>query len=120
VNSYIWKGLECEICKEPFPETVTSPSTGKQIELLNFKIHDDSLNYVIIESVTSTSTTNKTLHICNFDSSPLIKIGRGQIADIRISDISVSRFHSSFYLCHDGTLAIVDNHSKFGTLKLVN
>jgi hypothetical protein len=48
-----------------------------------------------------------------------MKIGRGQLTDIRISDISVSRFHASFYLCGDGSLAIVDNFSKFGTLKLI-
>jgi len=48
-----------------------------------------------------------------------MKVGRAQVADVRITDISVSRFHSNIYLCKDGTLAIVDNFSKFGTLKLV-
>ena len=48
-----------------------------------------------------------------------MKVGRAQSADIRISDISVSRFHSNLFLCNDGTLAIVDNNSKFGTLKLI-
>lgn len=41
------------------------------------------------------------------------------MADIRISDISVSRFHSSIWLGDDGRLTICDNHSKFGTLKLL-
>lgn len=94
-----------------------SAHTGKVVELLNFSVHEDSQNYVIIESVTS--SINKTMHVCNFDAKTLIKIGRGQQADIRISDISVSRFHSSFFLCRDGSLAIVDNASKFGTLKLI-
>ena len=31
----------------------------------------------------------------------------------------MSRFHASFYLCSNGSLAIVDNFSKFGTLKLI-
>ena len=48
-----------------------------------------------------------------------MKVGRAQIADVRITDISVSRFHSNLYLCKDGTLAVVDNFSKFGTLKLI-
>lgn len=49
----------------------------------------------------------------------MIKVGRGAVADIRISDISVSRFHSSLWLGDDGKLTIADNHSKFGTLKLL-
>lgn len=52
------------------------PSTGEEVELLNFQVHEDAFNYVIIESVTS--STNKTMHVCNFDQSNLIKIGRGQ------------------------------------------
>lgn len=39
------------------------------------------------------------------------------MSDIRISDISVSRLHAELVLCHDGTVAVLDNHSKFGTLK---
>ena len=49
----------------------------------------------------------------------MIKVGRGAVADVRISDISVSRFHSSLWLSDDGKLTISDNHSKFGTLKLL-
>ena len=67
--------MECEICKGPYPETVKLPSTGEEVELLNFQVHEDAYNYVIIESVTS--STNKTMHVCNFDQSNLIKIGRG-------------------------------------------
>jgi hypothetical protein len=35
VNSYIWKNLECELCKAPFKDKVTNQS-GKQIDLLNY------------------------------------------------------------------------------------
>lgn len=35
---------------------------------------------------------------------------------VRITDISVSRFHSNLTLCTDGTVALTDNFSKFGTL----
>lgn len=48
-----------------------------------------------------------------------MKVGRAPTVDVRITDISVSRFHSNLYLCDDGTLSIVDNFSKFGTLKLI-
>ena len=51
VNSYIWKGLECEICKHPFKDIVIGED-GREFNLLNYKIHEFSFNYIIIESVT--------------------------------------------------------------------
>eukprot|EP00826_Nyctotherus_ovalis_P011524 TRINITY_DN12995_c0_g1_i20.p4 TRINITY_DN12995_c0_g1~~TRINITY_DN12995_c0_g1_i20.p4 ORF type:complete len:109 (-),score=15.40 TRINITY_DN12995_c0_g1_i20:346-672(-) len=46
------------------------------------------------------------------------KLGRGHESDIRISDISVSRFHAILKCKEDG-FYIEDNNSKFGTLALV-
>lgn len=117
VNSYIWKNLECELCKAPFKDMVESRK-GHKINLLNFQLFENSQNYMIIESVTN--TTSKTIHVVNFDASPLIKVGRAQIAEVRITDISVSRHHSTFKLCRDGSVSLNDNYSKFGTLLLLN
>jgi len=44
-------------------------------------------------------------------------LGRGHEADIRISDISVSRLHAKIYL-DDNKYIIEDLNSKFGTLVL--
>jgi len=57
--------------------------------------------------------------VINFDHRPSIKVGRAQVAEVRITDISVSRHHSNLSLCEDGTVALTDNYSKFGTLKLL-
>ena len=46
-------------------------------------------------------------------------MGRAQIAEVRITDISVSRHHSNLTLNVDGSVSVTDNFSKFGTLKLV-
>ena len=73
VNSYIWKGLECEICKHPFRDTFVGQD-GNLINLLNYVIHRDAQNYMIIESVTQ--TTSKTIHVINFDARDSIKVGR--------------------------------------------
>lgn len=72
---------------------------------------------MIIESVTQ--TTSKTIHVINFDARKSIKVGRAQIAEVRITDISVSRHHSNLILNMDGTVSLTDNYSKFGTLKLL-
>ena len=47
-----------------------------------------------------------------------MKKGRGHQCDLRISDISVSRFHS-FIKYDKGLFSIFDNNSKFGTLILI-
>jgi predicted component of type VI protein secretion system len=45
----------------------------------------------------------------------VIKIGRGHDCDVRISDISVSRFHATMSI-QDNKFYIEDHKSKFGTL----
>jgi len=47
-----------------------------------------------------------------------LKIGRGHDADLRINDISVSRFHAVIKF-KNNQFVIADNVSKFGTLVLV-
>jgi pSer/pThr/pTyr-binding forkhead associated (FHA) protein len=49
-----------------------------------------------------------------------IKVGRGHDADIRVTDISVSRFHARInYDDELGEYFLEDNNSKFGTLIMV-
>ena len=64
VNSFIWKTLECEICKTPFKDIFVRKD-GSEVKLLNYEVHEGSRNYMIIESITF--TTSKTIHIMNFD-----------------------------------------------------
>ncbi len=47
----------------------------------------------------------------------MIKLGRGNDSDIKISDISVSRCHAVLSFEND-VFTIEDNNSKFGTLIL--
>ena len=67
VNSYIWKNLECEICKASYADITTIGGLGdeqKQVNLLNYTVHDDAKSYMVIESVTNTNS--KTIHVINF------------------------------------------------------
>jgi hypothetical protein len=67
VNSYIWKNLECEICKTSYAELQqiqTLKDGTKDFNILNYNIHSDAKSYMIIESVTN--TTSKTIHVINF------------------------------------------------------
>ncbi len=113
VNSYIWKNLECEICKTQYSD-VAKMKDGSVVSLLKYTVHEDANMYMVIESVTN--TTSKTIHVINFNQRRKIKVGRGQNAEVRITDISVSRFHSQIRLNKNGEVFIEDNQSKFGTL----
>lgn len=71
VNSYIWKNLECEICKTQYNESTTLKD-GRVVSLLQYDIHEDAKSYMIIESVTN--TTSKTIHVINFSERRKIKV----------------------------------------------
>lgn len=60
----------------------------------------------------------KGLHIINLSQKNMIKIGRGHDVDVRINDISVSRFHAIIRI-EKNNLYMEDNNSKFGTLILI-
>ena len=51
---------------------------------------------MVIESVTN--TTSKTIHVINFDVVPDVRVGRAQYVEVRITDISVSRYHACLTL----------------------
>lgn len=51
-----------------------------------------SSDFIVLESVTQQNI--KIVHVIDFDFKGQAKIGRGHEADIRITDISVSRLHS--------------------------
>jgi len=59
------------------------------------------------------------LFYVNLESKQNIRIGRGHDSDVRISDISVSRFHALIRKAKDDSLYLEDNNSKFGTLVLL-
>jgi len=89
-----------------------------------FDIHEDGYQHMIIESVTNSSS--KTIHVVNFSRSNEIMVGRGSQCEVRITDVSVSRHHSTFEVSHlpdrskasgwNFVLSVRDEMSKFGTL----
>ena len=82
---------------------------------------------MIIESVTNSSS--KTIHVVNFSAQQQVKVGRGSQCEVRITDVSVSRHHSTFEIMYFQNksnkedfrvkLVVRDENSKFGTLAFV-
>jgi hypothetical protein len=128
VKTYCWKALECELCKCRFPGQVFCDGTsvsdkcklsskqikklGSPIEILEYERPDT--NFIVIESVTLQNI--RIVHVINMQDRQFIRVGRGHDADIRVTDISVSRFHAKINMTEDGKFFVQDNRSKFGTL----
>ena len=58
---------------------------------------------------------NKYMYVIHLQVNNIIKLGRSNDSDVRMTDISVSRNHASLKL-YNGHLYLQDNSSKFGTL----
>lgn len=116
VKTYCWKALECELCKGRFPDRIVNPEQQDQIiNLISFE--KPVTNYLVLESVTQQNI--KIIHVLDMDSADFIKVGRGHDSQVRVTDISVSRFHALFKKSLLGDFVLEDNGSKFGTLVLV-
>ena len=74
--------------------------------------------YIVLESISS--NTSKVVHILSLTDEDTVSLGRGHDADVRVTDISVSRLHAHIKKSSLGFFYIVDNKSKFGTLLLVD
>lgn len=75
-------------------------------------------NYLMLESINYEKNTARIIHIIMpSETKKIFKLGRGHESDVRITDISVSRFHASINFSKEG-FYIEDNVSKFGTLAL--
>ena len=100
VNSYIWKNLECEICKTSYADltNITTLKDGiKEFNILNYKIHEDSSSYMVIESVTN--TTSKTIHVINFSQQKKVKVVRILPYQICIGQSAAGRGQNYRYKC---------------------
>lgn len=53
------------------------------------------LNYIVLESISS--NTSKVIHVVTMQSNVKLFIGRGHEANVRVTDISVSRLHAYLY-----------------------
>ena len=75
-------------------------------------------NYAIFESF-ELINHKKIIYIISFDKQNSITIGRSQISDMKIADVTISRIHSILLRTKDNKLMIKDDDSKFGTLILL-
>jgi hypothetical protein len=136
--SYFWRNLDCELCKASYPTSVECPAKGtptgvETVDLYELPVPESP--YIVLESnirvpppastPNAPPTLQKGLHIMSLSKQrPTVLVGRGHDADIRISDISVSRVHAVIKLVQGTTVSgtrkqqiiIEEKGSKFGSL----
>ena len=120
IYCYTFKSLECEICKTIIPEIVEY--RGKFISLLEFR--DIEPPYLILQTMYQYNSQNRNISefnvifVMSFKTKDYLTIGRNNNSDIRLGDVSVSRYHSKISY-FEGNFYIEDYGSKFGTLLLI-
>jgi hypothetical protein len=105
------KPLECELCKTKFPERIKIKD--EIIDLVDLQKPEN--DYIVLECVTKEKSEQRLIFIIHFKEKKSIKLGRHHDTDIRITDITVSRYHANLSLIN-GSIYIEDLNSKFGTL----
>lgn len=116
--TYTLKQIECELCKAVLPDALKHDN--EIYDIWDF-IKPSFKNYMILETCSDQNLqTNKTIYILNFDEKSSLRLGRSNDSDVKISDISVSRYHCIFKIWENGEISILDNKSKFGSLILLN
>ena len=97
VTTYFWKNLECELCKTPYPYETRSLDGKKMLNIIEYdtpEAEDDGqeVHYIVLESISS--NTSKVIHVIDMNDTNSLFIGRGHDAQVRVTDISVSRLHA--------------------------
>ena len=108
---FTFKTLECEICKMVFPEKIRIKNSI--FSIIDFEKPDK--DYIILDGLIKETPEEKSIFIVHFKNKKEIKIGRATDANIRLSDISVSRAHA-IITQYNESFFLHDTNSKFGTL----
>lgn len=66
---------------------------GDPLDILEYETPLE--NFIVLESVTLQNI--RIIHVIDMKNKSMIKVGRGHDADIRVTDISVSRFHAKIH-----------------------
>lgn len=107
-KSFFFKHVQCELCKTPFPSAMIV--NGERVPII--EIPRIEAPFIVLENL---GGVNRGLHVVSMEERKELKLGRGHESDIRIADVSISRYHATIRFA-DGECTLEDHHSKFGTL----
>ena len=111
--------VNCEICQEPYPDYIYNNDKDNFYEIFDF-IQMKFNSYIILETIPLNNNDEngkkREIFILSFDEKDSIFIGRSHTTDMKLNDITVSRYHSKIIINRDKKkFYIRDMGSKFGT-----
>ena len=111
--------VNCEICQEPYPDYIYNNDKDNFYEIFDF-IQMKFNSYIILETIPLNNNDEngkkREIFILSFDEKDGIFIGRSHTTDMKLNDITVSRYHSKIIINRDKKkFYIRDMGSKFGT-----
>lgn len=110
---YSYVKMKCEICKEAFPDIIKE--NNEIYDVYNL-VENQFASYITLESIPTSKDESVSRLIISFDKKHNLIIGRSHEVDIRINDITVSRFHAELILIKKTKkIYFQDLKSKFGS-----
>jgi len=118
---YNIKKINCELCKEPYPDYIYNREKKIYYDIFDF-IPIEFNSYIVLESIPNKNKEDQSriFFILNFDNKNNIILGRSHEVDVIINEISISRFHCELLIDREkNAFYIRDLDSKFGTGVLI-
>jgi RING-variant domain/FHA domain len=116
-HTYLFSQLCCELCKAQYPLQVDFP-TGR-VALV--PLPETRAPFLVLENMMRTEISPETrgVYVISLAGKKHLRLGRGHESDVRIADVSISRWHATVSFNDEGRFVIEDHNSKFGTLVAV-
>lgn len=108
-DTFFFRQLQCELCKSPLPSSASIK--GSRVNIV--KVPQAKPPFVVLENIYG--NVHRGVHVVSMAEKKDLKLGRGHESDVRISDVSISRYHATIRYRNDNFM-LEDNDSKFGTL----
>jgi hypothetical protein len=115
VIKYEWTKLECELCRVPLPRRVRFQSRIYELIQMEKPLRP----YIIIEQLSEITNASSSMSIIMpKDHNDIIKIGRSEHCEVKVSHSSISKFHAQIRLSN-GKFLLFDSNSKYGSSVLL-
>ena len=122
--TYLFSQLSCELCKSPYP-TQVQLHDGSSVPLV--PLPETKAPFIVLENMMraegnvqsgsgAAAEAARGLYVISLAGKKILRLGRGHESDVRIADVSISRWHATVSFTEDGRFVLEDNNSKFGTL----
>ena len=126
-HAYLFRQLACELCKVNYPVEVQLPD-GSKMPLV--PMPETRAPYIVLENMMrsdpqlgdtpgqqpNSAPASRGIFVISLAGKKMLKLGRGHESDVRIADVSISRWHATVSFTDNGQFILEDHGSKFGTL----